>query len=73
MDDLERFESLLEIMDQTCIRTVNSALKTDLDPGTRALLLAQSDAGGAAAAEEIAVLTRLCGIDPTNQVQSVNE
>ena len=52
--------SLLEIMDQTCIRTVNAALKTDLDPETRALLLAQSDAGGVAAAEEIAVLTRLC-------------
>ncbi|MCW2579978.1 MAG: glcD [Blastococcus sp.] len=52
--------SLLEIMDQTCIRTVNAALKTDLDPDFRALLLAQSDAGGAAAAEEIAVLTRLC-------------
>jgi glycolate oxidase len=52
--------SLLEIMDQTCIRTVNAALKTDLDPDSRALLLAQSDAGGAAAAEEIAVLTRLC-------------
>jgi glycolate oxidase len=52
--------SLLEIMDRTCIRTVNAALKTDLDPDSRALLLAQSDAGGAAAAEEIAVLTRLC-------------
>jgi glycolate dehydrogenase FAD-linked subunit len=52
--------SLLEIMDQTCIRTVNAALKIDLDPGSRALLLAQSDSGGAAAAEEIAVLTRLC-------------
>src|SRR3954453_7611428 len=52
--------SLLEIMDQTCIRTVNAALKIDLDPNARALLLAQSDAGGAAAAAEIAVLTRLC-------------
>jgi glycolate oxidase len=52
--------SLLEIMDQTCIRTVNAALKIDLDPNSRALLLAQSDSGGAAAAEEIAVLTRLC-------------
>jgi glycolate oxidase subunit GlcD len=52
--------SLLEIMDQTCIRTVNAALKMDLDPDARALLLAQSDAGGAAALEEIALLTRLC-------------
>jgi glycolate oxidase len=47
-------------MDQTCIRTVNAALKMDLDPDARALLLAQSDAGGAAALEEIALLTRLC-------------
>jgi glycolate oxidase len=52
--------SLLEIMDQTCIRTVNAALKMDLDPDAHALLLAQSDAGGAAALEEIALLTRLC-------------
>src|SRR3954463_9732665 len=52
--------SLLEIMDQTCIRTVNAALKMDLDPDARALLLAQSDAGGAAALEDIALLTRLC-------------
>src|SRR3954462_15210808 len=52
--------SLLEIMDQTCIRTVNAALKTDLDPDTRALLLAQSDSGGAVAAREIEALAQLC-------------
>ena len=52
--------SLLEIMDQTCIRTVDAVLKADLDHDARALLVAQSDAGGAAAAEEIAALTRLC-------------
>jgi glycolate oxidase len=52
--------SLLEIMDQTCIRTVDAVLKADLDRDARALLVAQSDAGGAAAVEEIAALTRLC-------------
>jgi glycolate oxidase len=52
--------SLLEIMDQTCIRTVDAVLKADLDPDARALLVAQSDAGGTAAAGEIAALTRLC-------------
>ena len=52
--------SLLEIMDRTCIRTVDAVLKMDLPAGARALLVAQSDAGGAAAAEEIAALTRLC-------------
>jgi glycolate oxidase len=52
--------SLLEIMDQTCIRTVDAVLKADLDHDARALLVAQSDAGGTAAAEEIAALTRLC-------------
>jgi glycolate oxidase len=52
--------SLLEIMDQTCIRTVDAVLKADLDHDARALLVAQSDAGGATAAEEIEALTRLC-------------
>ena len=52
--------SLLEIMDRTCIRTVDAVLKMDLPAGARALLVAQSDAGGAAATEEIAALTRLC-------------
>ncbi|MGY1718392.1 FAD-binding oxidoreductase [Blastococcus sp. SYSU DS0552] len=52
--------SLLEIMDNTCIRTVDQVLKAGLDHDTRALLVAQSDTGGAAAAEEIATLTALC-------------
>ncbi|TFV51976.1 FAD-linked oxidase C-terminal domain-containing protein [Blastococcus sp. TF02A_35] len=52
--------SLLEIMDGTCIRTVDRVLKAGLDDGTRALLVAQSDSGGVTAAEEIAALTVLC-------------
>ncbi|RBY97360.1 FAD-binding oxidoreductase [Blastococcus sp. TF02-8] len=52
--------SLLEIMDNTCIRTVDQVLRAGLDHDTRALLVAQSDSGGAAAGDEIAALTALC-------------
>jgi glycolate oxidase subunit GlcD len=52
--------SLLEVMDNTCIRAVDDLLKADLDRDARALLVAQSDTGGEAAVEEIAVLTRIC-------------
>ena len=52
--------SLLEVMDNTCICAVDNLLKADLDRGARALLVAQSDTGGAAAAAEIAALAALC-------------
>jgi glycolate oxidase subunit GlcD len=52
--------SLLEVMDNTCICAVDDLLKADLDRGARALLVAQSDAGGEAAAAEIAALATLC-------------
>ncbi|WP_346620402.1 FAD-linked oxidase C-terminal domain-containing protein [Blastococcus montanus] len=52
--------SLLEVMDNTCIRAVDDLLKADLDRSAHALLVAQSDTGGAAAAAEIAVLAGLC-------------
>ena len=52
--------SLLEVMDQTCIRAVDDLMRADLDRDAQALLLAQSDAGGEAAAAEIATLTRIC-------------
>ena len=52
--------SLLEVMDNTCIRAVDDLLHADLDREARALLVAQSDAGGDAAVREIAVLTELC-------------
>jgi glycolate oxidase len=47
-------------MDNTCICAVDDLLKSDLDRGARALLLAQSDSGGEAAAAEIAALAALC-------------
>ncbi|WP_233491228.1 FAD-binding oxidoreductase [Blastococcus sp. TBT05-19] len=52
--------SLLEVMDNTCIRAVDDLLKADLDRDAHALLVAQSDAGGEAAAREIEALAGLC-------------
>src|SRR3954464_15721640 len=52
--------SLLEVMDNTCICSVDDLLKADLDRSARALLVAQSDAGGEAARREIEALTALC-------------
>src|SRR3954470_11133891 len=52
--------SLLEVMDNTCICAVDDMLKADLDRSARALLVAQSDAGGEAATAEIETLAQLC-------------
>lgn len=52
--------SLMEVMDQTCIRAVDDMLKADLDRDAHALLVAQSDAGGEAAVAEMEVLAQLC-------------
>jgi glycolate oxidase len=52
--------SLLEIMDQTCIRAVDEWKRMDLDRSAEALLLGQSDSGGARAAEEVATLASIC-------------
>ena len=65
--------SLLEIMDQTCIRSVDAVLKADLGPDARALLAAQSDAGGTAAVEEIAAITRLGEVAGADLVHSTDD
>jgi glycolate oxidase subunit GlcD len=52
--------SLLEVMDNTCICAVDDLLRADLDRSAHALLVAQSDTGGEAAAREIEALARLC-------------
>ncbi|RBY92908.1 FAD-binding oxidoreductase [Blastococcus sp. TF02A-30] len=52
--------SLLEVIDNTCIRAVDDLLEAGLDRDARALLVAQSDTGGAAAAAEIDALAALC-------------
>jgi FAD/FMN-containing dehydrogenase len=52
--------SLLEVMDNTCICAVDDLLHADLDRTAHALLVAQSDTGGAAAVAEIDALAELC-------------
>ncbi len=56
--------SLLEIMDRTSLRASSSYLKADLPQDAGAMLIWQSDAGGEAAAEEVAAIGRIaaaCG------------
>src|SRR4051812_5863309 len=52
--------SLLEVMDNTCICAVDDMLKADLDRSAHALLLAQADPGGGAAARETEAHAGLC-------------
>jgi glycolate oxidase len=52
--------SMLELMDRTSINAVEDFLKMGLDRGAEALLVARSDAPGAAAAQEIAEMEAAC-------------
>jgi glycolate oxidase len=52
--------SMMELMDQTSINAVEDYRSMGLDRATGALLVAQSDAPGAARAEEIAVMEAAC-------------
>ncbi|MBM7806250.1 glycolate oxidase [Geodermatophilus bullaregiensis] len=65
--------SMLEVMDRTCIRAVDDLLRADLDRDAQAMVIAQSDAGGAVAAEEIAALTRLCEEAGADLVHSTDD
>jgi len=65
--------SMLEVMDRTCIRAVDDLIRADLDRDAQALLLAQSDSGGEAAREEIALLTRLCEEAGADLVHSTDD
>ena len=49
--------AMLEFMDSVAINAVEDHLKMGLDRSAGAMLVAQSDSPGAAAAEEIAVIT----------------
>ncbi len=53
--------SMLELMDQSSINAVEDHLSMGLDRTAGALLLAQSDAGGARASAEIQQMADLCG------------
>ncbi|SDE23269.1 FAD-binding oxidoreductase [Rhodococcus tukisamuensis] len=52
--------AMLEFMDHASINAVEDSVRMGLDRGARALLLAQSDAPGAVAAEEIAAMVAAC-------------
>ncbi len=52
--------AMLEFMDQASINAVEDSLRMGLDRSARALLLAQSDAPGAAAEQEIAAMVAAC-------------
>ncbi|MGW0177336.1 FAD-binding oxidoreductase [Rhodococcus sp. NPDC003322] len=52
--------AMLEFMDQASINAVEDSLRMGLDRDARALLLAQSDAPGAAAEQEIAAMVAAC-------------
>lgn len=52
--------SMMELMDQASINAVEDYKPMGLDRGTAALLVAQSDAPGAARTEEIAVMRAAC-------------
>jgi glycolate oxidase len=51
--------SLLELMDRTSVQASAAYLRTELPTDCAAMLLAQSDTGGAAGAAEIAAIARL--------------
>ncbi|MFC9790190.1 FAD-binding oxidoreductase [Rhodococcus sp. NPDC127528] len=52
--------AMLEFMDHASINAVEDSVRMGLDRNARALLLAQSDAPGAAAAQEIATMVAAC-------------
>jgi glycolate oxidase len=52
--------SLLEIMDRTSVRAAAAYLRSDLPTDCAAMLLAQSDSGGAAGRAEIAAVAAIC-------------
>jgi glycolate oxidase len=57
--------SMLELMDSASINAVEDHLSMGLDRSAGALLLAQSDAGGASAAAEIAAIEQICSAEAT--------
>ena len=52
--------SMLEFMDRTAVNAVEDMLAMGLDRTAEALLIARTDAGGAAAREELAVMEAAC-------------
>jgi glycolate oxidase len=65
--------SMMELMDQTAINAVEDYKPMGLDRTTGALLIAQSDAPGAACAEEIAVMEAACEAAGATEVFVTND
>jgi glycolate oxidase len=55
--------SMLELMDNASINAVEDYVSMGLDRSAQALLIARSDAPGAAAASEIAIIAEACGVE----------
>jgi glycolate oxidase len=68
--------SLMELMDQTCIRAVEDWKRMELDTSAETMFLAQSDSGGAQAEAEIGAVARICteaGADEVYQTADLEE
>ncbi|MCW2495821.1 FAD-linked oxidase C-terminal domain-containing protein [Jatrophihabitans sp.] len=65
--------SMLELMDRTSINAVEDMVTMGLDRNAEALLIARSDAPGAAAAHEIAVMARACEAHGASEVFSTDD
>jgi glycolate oxidase len=63
----------LELMDNATINAVEDYLSMGLDRSARALLLARSDAPGAAAAEEIAIIAAACRAGAATELFTTND
>jgi glycolate dehydrogenase FAD-linked subunit len=60
--------SMLELMDRASINAVEDLLKMGLDRSAEALLIARSDAPGAASAEEIAIMEAACSANGASEL-----
>lgn len=65
--------AMLELMDGASINAVEDHLSMGLDRSAGALLLAQSDVGGAAAVNEIAVIANACKASGAREVFSTDD
>ncbi len=65
--------AMLELMDNASINAVEDLVHMDLDRAAGALLIARSDAPGAAAADEIAVMTEACTANGAAEVLSTDD
>ncbi|GAA0985875.1 FAD-linked oxidase C-terminal domain-containing protein [Acrocarpospora macrocephala] len=65
--------AMLELMDRVAINAVEDLIRMDLDRSSEALLLARSDAPGAAAADELAIIEAACQASGAREVYTTTE